>query len=46
MAIMEFVAQQAAGYSQDASAAVSDREFAAGGVFAGGGWEVLIARKA
>ncbi len=46
MAIMEFVAQQAAGYSQDASAAVSDREFAAGEYAPGGGWEVLIARKA
>ena len=46
MAIMEVVAQQAAGYSQDASAAVSDREFAAGEYAPGGGWEVLIARKA
>lgn len=46
MAIMEFVAQQAAGYSEDASAAVSDREFAAGEYAPGGGWEVLIARKA
>lgn len=46
MAVMEFVAQQAAGYSEEAGAAVADREFAAGEYAPGGGWEVLIARKA
>ncbi|MET0365821.1 MAG: class I SAM-dependent methyltransferase [Sphingobium sp.] len=44
MAVMEFAAE-AAGYSQDASEAVADREFTAGEFAPGGGWEVLIARK-
>jgi SAM-dependent methyltransferase len=46
MAVMEFAAQEAAGYTQDAADAVADREFTAGEFAPGGGWEVLIARKA
>jgi SAM-dependent methyltransferase len=46
MAVMEFAAQAAAGYSEAASEAVADREFVAGEYAPGGGWEVLIARKA
>jgi hypothetical protein len=46
MAIMEFAAGEAAGYSQEAADAVADREFVAGEYAPGGGWEVLIARKA
>jgi SAM-dependent methyltransferase len=46
MAIQEFAAAQAAGYSQDAASAVTDREFTAGEFAPGGGWEVLIAQKA
>lgn len=46
MAVMEFAAQAAAGYSAEAADAVADREFAAGEFAPGGGWEVLIARKA
>lgn len=45
MAVMEFAAA-AEGYSQEASEAVADREFTAGEFAPGGGWEVLIARKA
>jgi SAM-dependent methyltransferase len=45
MAVMEFAAA-ADGYSQEASEAVAEREFAAGEFAPGGGWEVLIARKA
>ncbi len=45
MAVMEFAAAEAAGYSQDASEAVADRDFTAGEFAPGGGWEVLIARK-
>lgn len=44
MAIMEFAAK-AAGYSENASE-LSEREFAAGEYAPGGGWEVLVARKA
>jgi SAM-dependent methyltransferase len=46
MAVMEFAAAQQAGYSQEAAEAVADREFTAGEYAPGGGWEVLIARKA
>ncbi|TRW14425.1 class I SAM-dependent methyltransferase [Glacieibacterium frigidum] len=46
MAVMEFAAQAAAGYSEAAADAVADREFTAGEFAPGGGWEVLIARKA
>lgn len=46
MAVMEFAAQEAAGYSQSAADAVADREFTAGEFAPGGGWEVLIAQKA
>lgn len=46
MAVMEFAAQEAAGYSQSAADAVADREFTAGEFAPGGGWEVLVAQKA
>jgi SAM-dependent methyltransferase len=46
MAVMEFASQAAAGYSEAASEAVAEREFVAGEYAPGGGWEVLIARKA
>jgi hypothetical protein len=45
MAVMEF-AGAAEGYSDQGSADVADREFVAGEYAPGGGWEVLIARKA
>ncbi len=45
MAVMEFAAGAAAGYSDDAATAVADREFTAGEYAPGGGWEVLIAKK-
>jgi ubiquinone/menaquinone biosynthesis C-methylase UbiE len=45
MAILEFAAQQAAGYREDSANAVADREFNAGEFAPGGGWEVLIAKK-
>ena len=45
MAVMEFAAQAAGGYSEEAASAVADREFTAGEFAPGGGWEVLIARK-
>jgi hypothetical protein len=45
MAVMEFVASDET-YTQDAAEALADREFAAGEYAPGGGWEVLIARKA
>lgn len=46
MAVMEFAAQAAAGYSEDAATGVAERDFTAGEFAPGGGWEVLIARKA
>jgi len=46
MAVMEFAAQAAGGYSEDAATAVAEREFTAGEYAPGGGWEVLIAHKA
>lgn len=46
MAVMEFAAADAAGYSQDAADSVAEREFTAGEFAPGGGWEVLIAQKA
>jgi SAM-dependent methyltransferase len=46
MAIQEFAATQAAGYSQDDADAVANRTFKAGEYAPGGGWEVLIAQKA
>jgi SAM-dependent methyltransferase len=46
MAVLEFAAQQARGYAQDAAEQVLDRDFVAGEFAPGGGWEVLIARKA
>jgi hypothetical protein len=42
--VRECAAQQAAGYDEQAARAVADREFTAGEY--GGGWEVLVARKA
>jgi hypothetical protein len=45
MAVLEFAAQQAAGYDASAVESVADREFTAGEFAPGGGWEVLIARK-
>lgn len=45
MAVTEFAAQSS-GYSEEAAGAVADREFVAGEYAPGGGWEVLIARKA
>jgi hypothetical protein len=44
--VMEFAASEAAGYSQDAADSVAERDFTAGEFAPGGGWEVLIARKA
>lgn len=46
MAIMEAAAQGAAGYTDASASAVADREFNAGEFAPGGGWEVLVARKA
>jgi ubiquinone/menaquinone biosynthesis C-methylase UbiE len=46
MAVMEFAAQHDPGYSEEAASAVADREFVAGEYAPGGGWEVLVARKA
>ena len=45
MAVMEFAAADET-YTQDAAEALADRDFAAGEYAPGGGWEVLIARKA
>ena len=45
MAVMEFAASDET-YTADAAEALTDREFAAGEYAPGGGWEVLIARKA
>jgi ubiquinone/menaquinone biosynthesis C-methylase UbiE len=45
MAILEFAAQHAEGYSADAATEVADREFTAGEFAPGGGWEVFIAQK-
>jgi 2-polyprenyl-3-methyl-5-hydroxy-6-metoxy-1,4-benzoquinol methylase len=46
MAILESAAEGAAGYTSDSTSAVAEREFTAGEFAPGGGWEVLIARKA
>jgi len=46
MAVMEFAAAAASGYSESAADAVADREFTAGEFAPGGGWEVLVAQKA
>jgi len=46
MAILESSAQGAAGYTDASASAVAEREFTAGEFAPGGGWEVLIARKA
>ncbi len=45
MAVMEFAAAAADGYSTEAATAVAEREFTAGEYAPGGGWEVLIATK-
>ncbi|MFO1454845.1 MAG: class I SAM-dependent methyltransferase [Steroidobacteraceae bacterium] len=46
MAIREAAARKAAGYDSAAAGAVADREFKGGEYAPGGGWEVLIGRKA
>ncbi len=46
MAVMEFAAAAAGGYSEEAASAVAEREFTAGEYAPGGGWQVLIAHKA
>jgi hypothetical protein len=46
MAILEAAADGAAGYTDASTSAVAEREFTAGEFAPGGGWEVLIARKA
>jgi SAM-dependent methyltransferase len=46
MAIMESASEGAAGYTDASASAVADREFTAGEFAPGGGWEVLVARKA
>jgi SAM-dependent methyltransferase len=46
MAVMEFAAAAAEGYTANAAEALTDREFTAGEYAPGGGWEVLIAQKA
>jgi SAM-dependent methyltransferase len=46
MAVLEFAAAAAEGYAQEAAEALADREFTAGEYAPGGGWEVLVARKA
>jgi ubiquinone/menaquinone biosynthesis C-methylase UbiE len=45
MAIMEFAAANES-YTEEAADALADREFTAGEYAPGGGWEVLVARKA
>jgi hypothetical protein len=45
MAVMMFAASEAAGYSEQASESVAERDFVAGEFAPGGGWEVLIAQK-
>ena len=45
MAVMEFAAANDS-YTDEAAEALADREFTAGEYAPGGGWEVLIARKA
>lgn len=45
MAIMEFAAANES-YTEEAADALADREFVAGEYAPGGGWEVLVARKA
>ncbi len=46
MAILESAAEGAAGYTDASTSSVAEREFTAGEFAPGGGWEVLIARKA
>ncbi|AMO72556.1 class I SAM-dependent methyltransferase [Sphingorhabdus sp. M41] len=46
MAMMELAATAQGGYNDESAAGVADREFTAGEFAPGGGWEVLIARKA
>jgi SAM-dependent methyltransferase len=46
MAIMESASEGATGYTDASASAVADREFTAGEFAPGGGWEVLVARKA
>jgi SAM-dependent methyltransferase len=46
MAIMESASEGATGYTDASASAVADRAFTAGEFAPGGGWEVLVARKA
>lgn len=45
MAVLEFAAAQAEGYTSDSAEEVADREFTSGEFAPGGGWEVLIGIK-
>ncbi|MEM1089066.1 MAG: class I SAM-dependent methyltransferase [Pseudomonadota bacterium] len=45
MAVLEFAAAHAEGYSEEAASEVADRDFEAGEFAPGGGWEVLIGHK-
>jgi len=45
MAVMEFMATESVGYSEDAATHVAERDFTAGEFAPGGGWEVLVAWK-
>ncbi|MEM9532607.1 MAG: class I SAM-dependent methyltransferase [Pseudomonadota bacterium] len=45
MAVLEFAAAQAEGYSDESAEEVADRDFKAGEYAPGGGWEVLIGVK-
>lgn len=45
MAVLEFAAAQAQGYSSESTEEVADREFTSGEFAPGGGWEVLLGIK-
>ena len=46
MAVMEYAAAATDGYNEESATSIAEREFTAGEFAPGGGWEVLIARKA
>ncbi|HEY9090142.1 MAG TPA: class I SAM-dependent methyltransferase, partial [Parasphingorhabdus sp.] len=46
MAVMEYAAAAQDGYNNESASSIAEREFTAGEFAPGGGWEVLIARKA
>jgi ubiquinone/menaquinone biosynthesis C-methylase UbiE len=46
MAVMEFAAAAQGGYNDASAVSVAERDFTAGEFAPGGGWEVLLARKA